>query len=224
MSSKYLAILILAVCGSSLLFSQGQFLERGQNGFGIQGSFSSTDNATSLGGSLGYSASGVFDFGLSISSISFKEKLLGEDVSATALAPFIAIHAVKQNETTPISVSLSASYESDSYSSKALTDNRLELSATGYTIGATIYGNVQTTPTMIIQPSLGVNYFSTEAVLKDSFGNSVNDEETGTVVVIGLAGIFQSTPTTYFGISPSMSIHNDETAFGLRAGFIFRLN
>jgi len=216
-------LLFILLNNSAFLYAQGYYLERGQNGIGIQGVFSSNKDASMIGGSIGFSASGMFDFGLSVGSVSFEEKLLGEEVSATALSPFITLHAVKQNETTPISIALSASYESDSYSSTVLTQNNLELNASGYTIGMSIYGDVQTSPIMKVQPSLGISYFSLESELKDNFGNSITDKETGTVVGIGFALLFQTAPKTIFGISPALSIHKSDTSFNVKAGFVFVL-
>ena len=221
--SKSIFTMLLIVGCSAQLYSQGYYLERGQNGFGISAGFASNKNASSIGGSAGYSASGIFDFGLSISQISFEEKLIGEDVSATALSPFITLHVVKQNETTPVSVALSASYENDSYSSNALDQYNLELSASGITIGALIYGDINTSPTMKVQPSIGLRYFSSESEIKDNSGNSITSKDDGTIVGIGVGLLFQTAPNTIFGISPSIGIHKSNTSFSLSAGLIFIL-
>ena len=199
-SSFFKSAIVLSFALSSHLFSQGAYLEKGKNGLGIAGVFSSNKDASAVGGSAGYSASGIFDFGISVAKISFGQKFVEKDLSATAISPFVTIHAIKQDETTPISVSISGSYESDSYSSDALSQLRWTLSASGYSFGASIYGNITTSPTMKLQPSVGVAYANSKSELKDDYGNSLTNESNATLFSVAVALLFQTTPTTIFGI------------------------
>jgi hypothetical protein len=207
----------------SLLLSQGYYVQRGQNAFGIETGYSSNKDASSFGGSLGYSAKGIFDIGLSISQISFVQQLAGEVLSATSLVPSITVHAIKQSEINPFSIAISVSYESDSYSSAALDQNYLKLTADGYTVGATVYGDIETSPTVKVQPSVGLTYFSTTAELKDTYSNSLTTKDDGTVVRAGFALLFQTNEKTILGIRPSIGIHKSESSFLLNAGIIFAL-
>lgn len=207
----------------AVVFSQGYYLERGQSGFGVSGGFSSNKDASLVSGSVGYSAAGTFDFGLSVSQISFADKFLGEEITAMSRSPYVTVHAVKQNETTPFSVALSASYVNDTYSSRALDDNNLEMFSTGYTIGLALYGDVVASPTMKVQPKIGIKYFDSEAEIKDNVGNSITAKEDGTIVGLGFALLFQATSQSIFGISPSVSVNKSNKSFSIDAGFIFIL-
>lgn len=221
--SRFFLITLLVFLFSLQLYSQGSFLEKGQSGLGVSGSFSSNKDASAIGGSGGYSVNGIFDFGLSVSKVSLVQKLAGQDFSATVISPFIALNAIKQNETTPISISIGGSYLDYKYSSTALDQSKLTMSASGYSVGVSIFGNITASPTMKVQPQAGVSYVSVEGELKDNYGNSITSESTSTIFDVGFSFLFQTSPTTIFGISPSLGIDKDYNTFGIRAGFVFIL-
>ncbi len=89
MKKIILTFLILG-CISTLTFAQSSFLEKGQNGFGISGGFSTNENISGFSGEVGYSFSGIFDLGASISRFGFDQQLGGEDLNATVISPFIS--------------------------------------------------------------------------------------------------------------------------------------
>ena len=221
-NKQIFSILCLCITFVSIGFSQGAFLERGQSGFGVSAGFSSNKDASGIGASAGYSISGVFDLGLSVARISLDQKLGGYDVSAIAFSPGITFHAVKQDSIgTPISVSLSAGYERDSYSSTALDQFRLSLNGDYFSIGTSIYGNVYISPTTYVQPSAEVAYLTGSSKLSDSNGNSITSDNNTTIFGFSASVVFETSPTTQFGINPGVSINKDNTTFSIRVGFVF---
>lgn len=94
------------------IHAQGEFLAKGQNGFGLSASFGSNEDASSIGVSAGYSIKGMFDFGLGFARVAFDQKLEDADenpadLSATAISPYITFHAIKQEpDKFPLSIAL----------------------------------------------------------------------------------------------------------------------
>lgn len=208
---------------ASLAFSQGAYLERGQSGFGVGAAFSSNKDVSGFGGAVGYSASGIFDFGLFVGRLLFEQELAGDELSATSISPFVVVHPVKQDSTTPISVSLSASYDASSYSSDALTKLNLSFNASGWSAGVSVYGNIILSPTTKLQPAAGVSYVSSKSELRDNSGNTLTEDSNATIFGIALSFFFKTGPSTIFRITPTLSFHKDVTTFAVGAGFVFAM-
>ena len=221
--SQYISLSFLTLSFASQIFCQSSYLEKGQSGIGISGDFSSNQSASATGGSLGYSINSVFDVGLSISNISPSQKPDGQDLYAAAIALSITFTAIKQDQTNPISLSFSAVDLSYKYTSPALDENNLATEPTGFSIGASVYRNIIASPTMKVQPQIGVSYVSVNAEVKDNYGNAVTSSYNSAVFDLGFSLLFQTGPTTIIGITPSLAIDKDYTTFDLSAGFVFIL-
>jgi hypothetical protein len=209
---------------TTVSFSQGSYLEKGQSGFGIGAGFSSNKDVSGLLGSAGVSISGIFDLGLSVGRFSDEKKVGGYDISAIAIVPNITINIIKQNETTPISISLSASYERDIYSSEALDQLQWSMNGDYFAFGGALFGNINVTPTMYIQPSGSIEYITGSTKITDDYGNSISVDNTATVFGFGVKLVFNTTETTIFGIGPGVSISKDNTTFSAHASVIFILS
>jgi len=209
------------------IHAQGKFLAKGQNGFGLSVSFASNEDASSIGASAGYSIKGMFDFGLGFARASFDQELEDADenpaeLSATAISPYVTFHAIKQEpDKFPLSIALGAAYEHDSYSSDALDDFDLTMSANSWLFGGSVYSNIDITPHFQLQPRGGVTYISTKSKLEDDAGNSISDTETTTVFGLGLSLVFKTSERNKFAVSPGLSVTDDNTTFSIGAGFVF---
>jgi hypothetical protein len=219
-----LATALLFACS---VYAQGEYLEKGQSGFGISGGFASNEDASSFGATAGYSVKGMFDFGLSFARVSFEDELADaegnpSELSATAISPHVTFHAIKQEpDKFPLSIALGVSYEHDSYSSDALDDFDLTLSANSWLFGGSVYSNIKMTPNFQLQPRGGVTYISTKSKLEDDAGNSISDTESTTLFGFGLSLIFKTSENNRFIVSPGVGISDDNTTFSVGAGFVF---
>ena len=221
--SRCISLSLLTLTFASQMYSQSSYLEKGQSGIGISGDFSSNQSASATGGSLGYSINSVLDAGLSISNISPSQKLDGQILYAAAVALSLTFTAIKQDQTNPISLSFSAADLSYKYTSPALDQNKLPTEPTGFSIGASIYRNIIASPTVKIQPQVGVSYVSVNAEVKDNYGNNVALSNKSPAIDFGFSLLFQTGPTTIIGITPSLGIDKNNTTFDLSAGFVFIL-
>ncbi len=222
-----LPFLILG-CITSLTFAQSSYLEKGQNGFGINGGFSTNDDVSGFAGVVGYSFSGVFDLGVSLSRFGFDQQLLGEELNATVISPYASYIVIKQDESTPVSFSLDGSYERQIYtsdvSSDVLSNNDIDMTGNYFTIGAELFTDFEASDAMKIQPRIGVNYVTGEIKLEDSSGSSETENNNTTVFNLGLSLIFETSPSNSFVVTPALGIQDEGTTFGLSLSFIIPQN
>jgi hypothetical protein len=216
-------IIIISLLFTTLLFSQGSYLERGQSGIGLGADYSSSKNYSTIGGSASYSISGIVDLGASVGKTYYDKKLASEDLSAIYLSPGIEIYAIKQNENMPITISFFASYSYHYYSSDALSLRGLRMSGYGYSIGPSICNNNDASETIKIQPSIGIVYLWGRSELHDDYGNSDSHESSNTYCRLGASLFDKFMTTTVFVVNTVMFIHNDYTTFGIGVGIIIML-
>jgi hypothetical protein len=203
--------------------AQSLFLEKDQNGFGINGGFSTNDDLSGFIGGVGYSFSGTFDIGIYLGRFGFDQQFLGEDLNATTISPIVSYFIVKQDEQTPISFALNGSFQREIYSNRVLKDNNIDLIGNSFTIGASLYSLFVASEGMKIQPSIGFNYITSKLKFKDSTGSDSESFNT-TVFALGLSLIFQTSPTNTFVVTPALGFGDDITTFGVSLSFIFPQN
>ncbi len=218
---RFFIILLVVVSSSGVVHSQGDYFQKGVSGFEFDAAFFSNDDLSGIGGGFGYSVSGIFDFGLSVSRVSLDDKLAGEDMHATAVSPYVTFHVIKQDSIRfPISVSISGAYERDSYSSDALDLLDWELKGDYFAFGFSIFKNVSTSPAMTIQPRGSFSYVTGSTEISDKYGNSESESNNTTSFGIGVSLLFKTSPTTTFRLHPGISINEDNTTFSLVVGLI----
>lgn len=205
---------------STLIYGQGAYLDRGQSGFGIGAGFSTNEDVTGIGGSVGYSVSGIFDFGISVDRFSFDQKLFGEDLSATVISPSVTFYALKQNEDLPISFAIGAGYDWQTYANDVLDDNNVDMTGGFFSVGGSLFGYFQASNSFRIQPSVGFSYVTGELKVEDNNGNEETEKDDTTVFGLGLGLAFNTSPSNVFVISPRVSISEGTTSFGVGLTFI----
>ncbi len=184
MKTFYSLIIVFLLSTSN--YGQGAYLERGQSGFGIGANFLTNEDVTSIGGSVGYSVSGIFDFGIGVDRLSFDQKLLGENLSATVISPSVTFYALKQNDNLPISFALGAGYDWQIYYNDALKNNNVDMTGGFYSVGGVLFGYFQASNSFRIQPSVGFSYFTGELKVEDDNGNEETEKDNTTVFSLAL--------------------------------------
>lgn len=220
---KIFLTLIIFGSISTITFAQSSYLEKGQNGFGISGGFSTNENLSGFSGEVGYSFSGIFDLGVSLSRFGFDQQLLGTDLSATVISPFVSFLPIKQDDSTPVSFGITGSYQKQLFSNDLLSDNDIDMTGDYYSIGASLFTNIEVSNTMKIQPKAGVNYITGKTKIEDSIG-SETESDNSTVFNLGLSLIFETSPSNSFVVTPSLGIQEEVTSFGLSLSFILPQN
>src|SRR5690625_2451606 len=219
------ALLLLIVCFgiAGSVQAQSSILEKGQNGFGINGGFSSSEGASGINGGFGYSYSGVLDFGISVGRFNADPQILGDELNETRISPYISYLIIKQDDQIPVSFELNGAYSRHTLSGQVLRDYNLDLTGNSYSIGASLYNMIEASEAMRIQPSIGFNYITTEAKAEDDF-ETVSESTDGTQFSFGLSLIFQTSPNYIFAVTPSLGYRDDTATFGISLNMILPQN
>lgn len=213
---KSLFTVVTLILFSTTVFGQGAFLEKGQSGLGIGVGFSTNENSSGFGGSLGYSISGIVDLGISVDRVN-----ADDDLHATVVSPTLSFYPVKQNESVPFTLGFNFSYQSEEFSSDSFSGYDVEISGDYYSIGASLHRTIQASDKSRVQPIIGVNFVTGTTKIKSSWG-SAKSEDDATSFSLGLAGIFDISPKTIFVLTPQLGISEEVTSFGVSAAFIFK--
>lgn len=100
-------LIALFICS---IYSQSSFLEKGKSGFLFGGSFVKNSNENIFSGNIGFSISGVFDFGFSVNQSS--DNIGGtNDVISSSFSPQIKYFLHKEDITVPVSFAAYAALE-----------------------------------------------------------------------------------------------------------------
>lgn len=223
MRSIFTVITFLVIAVS--VYGQGAYLERGQSGIDIGAGFSTTDDGNDyFWGNVGYSVSGIFDFGISVGRLNYDEKLFNSDLSATVISPNITVYALKQNDDIPLSFAIGAGYEWVSYSNDVLNDYNIDMTGWAFSVGGSLFGYFQASNSFRIQPSVSFSYVTAEIKLEDSYGNEESEKDDTTVFSLALGLAFNTSPKNILVISPRVGISENTTISGVVLSFIFGTN
>ncbi len=92
------------------MHGQGEFLEKGQSGFAVEGYAETAEGNYGLAASAGYSIGGIFDVGISCSKVFLNERDWGPSAEIRGWGPSLALHLIKHSEVVPYSLSVHATY------------------------------------------------------------------------------------------------------------------
>jgi hypothetical protein len=210
---------VLAFLGTAA-FAQSRFVEDKRGAFGLSGGFSGSEDSTGISADLGLSFLGAFDIGAGFGKVFFKEKFFGEDISAGVFEIGARFFPVKQNEEIPLSLSLGIGLGFAGYDSKALDDAAVEMTAGMASFGITLYHSARISRTLRIQPSAGISYISTTVKLEDSYGDSLEDDDSRVSFGADLAFIFGAASAGKFVLVPGFSADEDGISVGIGFGYI----
>lgn len=200
-------LLCFGITASAL--AQSSFLEKGQNGFGISGGYSTNKDLSGFSWGAGFSFSGVFDLGISVGRFGFDQQPPGRDLHATTISPYASYFAIKQDEQMPVSFAVTVSYERQTYSDKTLRN--YDMSGNFFSIGASLYRMYEASKDVNIQPGIGFTYI-TGALKVTDISQPV---ENTAVFTLGLQFIFHNSPTNILVITPLLGFGDDATTLGV---------
>jgi hypothetical protein len=193
---------ILPYCSSG----QGLYLPRNQSATSIQAAYTSTQAAVSMQGiEIGHSIGGIVDVGWHVGrdrlDSYYNTSFYGFSTSLLLLNP---------KEINGAILSIDAAYTRMSIKSANYTYDQLNTGE--YVIGGTAGVRFANSPILNLLPSFNVGV-STKS----------NQLETESNLFYGfeLLWVYQTGSLTRFVFTPSVSISNDISTFGLKGGFVF---
>jgi hypothetical protein len=153
-----LVCLILIGVASSLL-AQSAFLSTGDNGAGIEArALLSLSGFEGFGATLGYSIAGILDLGADVAIRFYDDH--GYAAADVKVAALYNIHALKQDDTVPISALLKGSYGLVVVNSDYLASVQELKRASGFTIGFDLYRDLRLGSAFSIRVGATAGYVS----------------------------------------------------------------
>ena len=216
-------IIALTTLFSVNCLGQGEYLNLGIHGLGLGGSYVISERSPVIGGCLGFSISGVLDFGFQAGGASFYEEDFGDDFKAKLIAPSIVVHALKQTEIIPISIAIGLHYAYYKYSGGVLQTYRCTMDASSLGCDVGLYRKFYVGGNSLIIPAVDIDYSLTKSTLKNELGTIINyrDERAKLLTfsfALSYAFSFPGYPLLYF--TPQIAINNETTAFGIAIGIV----
>lgn len=209
-------LIFIFLC-TNTAFSQGSYLKKGNSGVGLGFGFSSNSDVSGITAKIGYSSSGIFDVGLSLGRYTLDDL----DLNAISIVPSLTFYAIKQEPGKfPLSISFGMAYERDSYSGDALKQLDWDMHGDYLLLGFNIFGNINSTSLTTFQPYGSISYITGTTKISDSYGNSESEDNNATSFGFGISMFFETSPRSIIGISPGISISEDNTTFSITVGVI----
>ena len=205
------------------VFAQGLIFQRGESGFSAGGGFSINNDVTGISGNLGYTIDGLVNFTGQISHSAPDEG----DITALSVAPIVTLYPIKYSYETPITIAITGGYMYTTFSGDALDLFNVDLTANTWGLAGGITGHYYISQTGQIMPGFAFEYNETTIKLKDNLGNSIEDTENFSYLILSLGFGFETTATFSFLILPQISFGlggegNDATTFGIGASLGFK--
>lgn len=183
------------------LQAQNIFFNKDERGFGVAGQVSSSDGSTLLGLSPNYTLNGKLTFGL---TLGFEENS-SEDISSTAIRPYMSYLVLKQDNSNPISIAMNAAYQYNTFSDfDGLTANTILL-------GLGIFHKINAGNNFDLIPGGSVGWGRTSVKFQ-----GLSEDESAISYGLSLSGKFNK-----FYVTPSLTFSQGNSRFDLLLGIIF---
>lgn len=208
----------LFIIGTSLTFGQSVYIEDDQSAMEGAGVFTFGPDSFESRGGFNYSINGMIDLGLAVAGGKFQDEI-------GFLGYFAGIKAflLKQNEVIPISISGQASYGYSEYSSDVLDVNEWDMSSNSFALGLNLYRKYLISEVFSIIPSFGFSVAFSTVKLEDSFGGSLEEDDTIMGIVFSVPLVIAISDKSIFTIPVGLSSVEGDLFFaiGLTSVYVF---
>jgi|AntRauTorcE11897_2_1112592.scaffolds.fasta_scaffold00853_7 hypothetical protein len=221
---KIILLLLLIGSFSTLLFAQSSFLEKGQSGLLLSALSSANQDLSGYSGEIGYSFSGVLDLGLSIGQYGYYEPYVSDDLKATILSPFISYLIFKQDESTPLSISLNSSYQKQFITNGYLDNFYTNVTGDHFRIGTSVFTDIEFFNAIKVQPKAGFGYRAGKIKFEDSSGGSATTIHDTVIFDLGASFMLSRVSNYSFVVTPGIGIQKDLTNLNLSVSLLLPNN
>lgn len=199
----------------------GHAIEPEQNAIAVTGLAGLTDGATVLGATGGYSHRGLVDVSLVFSNYIYDDSadlILGDDASAIAIGPSVAVHVLRQNLTTPISVMVLGDFTYTKVRSDGLEDADASITGWAISAGGAVYRRIAMNSQWTAVPWGGISLVRGSVTIDTPAGSESDSDVDG---YLQLHGTFvYSAGSVAWTIDPFLAIADDEI-IGVYVGALF---
>lgn len=209
LNMKIIAFILLLI-SLQTLYAQGEYIERGQNAYGISLSGGLHPKVLAIGGAGAVSNSGTFDFGIGYTYLFSQEENPIDKSTSTVVIPFAGVHILKQSDTYPVSLSAMIEYQVHRLTAK---DESGQLSLGSWAIGASVFHRFEVSQKFGFQPSASLSFFKPERYPGEiSQGMKPAFQAAAAFITRGL--------TSQMVLKPSVSLSTNETFYSLTFEFV----
>ncbi|MBI1805366.1 MAG: hypothetical protein HY033_11415 [Ignavibacteriae bacterium] len=203
-------IFILLILSSSLCPAQGLYVNRGQSATMLQVSYASTQHATAEGILIGHSFKETFDVGLTAGI----GNGTGSNSDLTFWGPTISLYMLNPDSSTGPVLAVDAAYTSLNFGSTYSPYGYGSRDITGSTflIGGTAGARLQLAPSVAIEPLVEAGTSNTSVE---------NISQSAGFYGFGLSWILRAGKATRIVLTPSVSVANSISTFGIDGGIVF---
>jgi hypothetical protein len=212
----YLPLLFAFVLLPSEATAQiGPFTEKG---FGIEGSFSSADNSSTLGVGAGYVFQPAIEAGLGIG----RNSTDNADVTTTGIGPYVSVYPVRQDENFPFSIILNGNYSFQTFSGDQIDQIENQggsVSGNAFGLTAGLFHTFEANESVNIIPFGGVGYTRNKTEISGG-GQSISNTEETTSLALSLAFEFETSSSSSFVLTPTARVAENNSSFGISASLV----
>jgi hypothetical protein len=204
-------------------FPQGSYLKRGQYGLGLSGVYVSNSDVSGFSGTAGISLGGLFDLTFSTGRATYAIAEFSS-LKSTTFAPGITAYVVKQEASkSPVTLSISAGYAMDDFSSPDLDEGALTMRSKSFIVGAAVYRDVRLFRAAYLQPYAGLTYTDTTSKLSNAAGVTFRSTDNQLTFEFGLPFVYELfSDVTMVVVQPSLGFDKNIT-FAFSVGLVFAL-
>lgn len=216
LAKRVLIGVLLTILSSSIAFSQGEYLKKGESGVAYSAAFLVNRNAVGFGGSFGYSYLSMIDFGLSASRTSIAQRVYGYDLSGVGVSPSIALNLKSDSTAVPqMFLSISGTYEIDLYSSKRLAELGLSMIGSYFSFEGTLCWNIFASNAVYLQPALGLGYLVGSNRYSNFTGLPTPPSAHDLLYLGGLSIVLKTLSANSYVVEPAVSVDKGQPTFSL---------
>ena len=220
MLKTFMIVIGLALVVPSVARAQGNWLQKGVSGVGVDVGVAHQDGDTELTLTGGYSHQGFLDILLTLGW--HDATITGiPDLSAYSVGAELDYHPLKQTKEIPLSLKVGIAYAQTFFSSETLSENDASLSSWDAVLGAGVYRFFPLAERIGVIPQLNVRWVHLSASatrLGDTQTNT--DDQFGIGVTAAFA--YLDSAGHIWGVAPSLDFGPGDTAtaFGFAVTFI----
>jgi hypothetical protein len=216
--AAFLAVFFIPVVAG---FPQSSFLKKGQSGIGLTGAYVTSSSATGFTGTAGFGLGGVFDLSIGVGRAAVDDSPLA-DLEAKTFEPQITVHALKQNSSTSwLSLSFSAGYARDNYSSPDLDAVSFTMWSESFLIGATIYRDVPLGSKLYLQPFVGGGFANTTLKIRNADGLTARNQDDVWSLSAGLPLVYGFSGRALLVVEPGLVTNKNATTFTAALSLVY---
>ena len=221
MKRAFVAFFALFGLSALAAFPQSSFLKKGQTGIGLTGAYITSSSATGFTGTAGFGLGGVFDLSFGVGRADVDDLPLA-DLEAKTFEPQLTVYVLKQNSSTsPLSLSFSAGYARDDYSSPDLDEVGFTMWSESFLIGATVYRDVPLGPKLYLQPFVGGGFANTTLKVRNADGLTGRNQDDVWSLSAGLPLVYGVSGRALLVLEPGLVTNKNATTFTAALSLVY---